>query len=646
MKTKKNGVKTDTQRPRQAAKKEGGRPDAFDGRLRSRLSELRTLYESLYGADAKAWTFFTEVIRRGYGERNDSLRALDADRLRHPDWFAARKRLGMQFDVGAFAGSFAGVEKKLDYVAECGADLLVLQPFLAGTGGPSDSLATEAFDRAREGLGSMADLEALTAACHARGMAVCADFVLHHTGAEHAWAKAARAGDPLNRQRYFMFEDWDVPFRYAEAKEPALPAEAPGSFSWCEEADTVVMTTFRADEWDLNYADPVVCNDMTAALLSFINHGVDVVRLGGLPYLWKEMGTSCRDLPQAHTLLRLLRLVCETVCPGVLLMADAGAEPVAAAAYLGSGARPECHVLADPADSAALWHTVATHDVRLYRHRLEQVFGLPKDVLRLHALRERGELFWDLDYGYLGWFGMREAPHRRFLNDYLSGRGWKSDARGVAYPHGPHPEDAALCGTTASLCGVEAARYEKNEGKIARTLRLDVMLHALTLCEDGIPVLKAGDEILQENDYKSCDAAGGDARLLHCGAMRWDLAENRHAAQTPEGRMFAALRQLEELRAAHRVFDEKADRWLVQTGDDAVLGLGRYHQGEKLVALFNFSDSPRTVCVDELGDYTDLRTGMPQDKTAVFLLPHDFAWLLCDFDAPAKEAKTAREAGA
>ena len=164
-------------------------------------------------------------------------------------------------------------------------------------------------------------------------------------------------------------------------------------------------------------------------------------------------------------------------------------------------------------------------------------------------------------------------------------------------------------------------------------LRLDLMLHAYMFTLSGIPVLYSGDEIGQENDYGYHDdpLKAADSRYLHRGDMNWKAAELRHDPETPEGRLFAGIRQLEILRASHRVFDGAADVWIVNTGNDGVLGIGRYHQGEKLVALFNFAETEKRIWVDEMGDFHDLLTGEKADKFAVELLPGAFKWLLCDF---------------
>ncbi len=623
------------------------KPDAFTSRLRGREPELRDLYESLYGPDEAAWESFIQMLKDSMAQRGAELRALDESRLKDPDWYQARDLLGMQLYVGAFAGTLNGVREKLDYVEDCGVNYIHMMPLLESPKGRSDGgFAVSDFKKVQPELGTMEDLAALSADCHARGIAVCLDFVMNHTSEDHAWAKAARAGDEDCQKRYFMYDDCDSPVRYEKTGPQVVPSTAPGNFSWCEEADKVVMTTFYPYQWDLNYANPVVFRDMTENLLFLCNRGVDIIRLDAVPYIWKELGTNCRNLPQVHTLVRMMRLACEIVCPGTLLLGEVVMEPARVAPYFGTPERPECHLLYNVTTMATTWHTVATHDVRLMEHQLGQVFALPRSDTFINYLRCHDDIGCGLDYKYLAWFGMEEVPHKRFLNDYLTGRGeWQSGARGELYNDDPRLGDARLCGTTASLCGIEAARFEKNPVRLEQALRLDVMLHAFLFTLSGIPVLYSGDEVARENDYTYHDDPDKreDSRYLHRGRMRWEDTALRGDETTPEGRIFTSLRRLEKLRAAHRVFENGADLWIMRTGDPGVLGIGRYYKGEKLAALFNFADGPRTVDLDELGEFDDLLTGTPQDKTSIFMLPGDFVWLCCDFDALEAAKKAAGE---
>jgi len=180
---------------------------------------------------------------------------------------------------------------------------------------------------------------------------------------------------------------------------------------------------------------------------------------------------------------------------------------------------------------------------------------------------------------------------------------------------------------------VETARKRHDDAMLAWALRLDLMLHALIFTMSGLPILYSGDEIARENDasYHDDPLKADDSRYLHRGRMDWAAAERAKDSGTMEGRFFAQLRRLETLRAAHRVFDSRADAWIVDTGSDSVLGIGRYYDGEKLIGLFNFGEGQTTISVAESGEYADLRTGEPVDLGTVGLLPGEHRWLLCEF---------------
>ena len=607
----------------------------FRERYQRHEAELKWLYLELYHGDEQAYAYFLDMLYRSWTARSAGLKKLDRKRLRDANWYKGHELVGMLMYVNAFAGNLAGVREKLDYIAESGVNYLHLMPLLESPEGRSDGgYAVSDFRAVQPALGTMEDLAALAEDCHSRGIAVCLDFVMNHTSEDHEWARRARAGEREFQERYFFFDNWDVPRRYEETVPQVFPTTAPGNFTWCEEAGKVVMTTFYPYQWDLNYANPAVFNDMTENMLYLCNRGVDIVRLDAVPYIWKELGTNCRNLPQVHTLVRMMRMVCEIVCPGTLLLGEVVMEPSKVVPYFGSVERPECHLLYNVTTMASTWHTVATRDTRLLQHQLGQVFALPREYTFLNYLRCHDDIGWGLDYDYLARFGADEALHKKYLNDYLTGRWPGSPARGELYNDDPRLRDARLCGTTASLCGIEAARYEKDAAKLDWALRQDVMLHAYMFTLSGIPVLYSGDEVARENDYTYHDdpLKAADSRYLHRGSMDWAAAEKRHDPDTPEGRIFTSLRRLEELRAAHRSFDGLADTWIINTHDDSVLGIGRYYQGEKLLALFNFGADERRISVLELGDFHDLLTGQRANLSDICLPAGGFVWLLCDFD--------------
>ena len=465
----------------------------FTRRLARHYDELKWLYLELY-RDEGAFSYFTGMLERCWKDRKQALRNQDAKREADPDWYRRPDLLGMMLYVDAFAGNLRGVKEKLGYLQECGVNYLHLMPLLDTPRGRSDGgYAVSDFRAVRPDLGAMEDLEKLADACRRRGISLCLDFVMNHTSEDHEWAKKARAGEPGYQERYFFYDSWDVPREFEKSVPQVFPTTAPGSFTQLEDGQ-IVMTNFYPYQWDLNYANPTVFNDMTENLLFLANRGIDVIRLDAIPYIWKELGTDCRNLPQVHTLARMLRMVCEIVCPGVLLLGEVVMEPAKVAPYFGTPEKPECHMLYNVTTMATTWHTLATGDVTLLRRQMEAVCALPRDFLFLNYLRCHDDIGWGLDYPWLAQnSGAGEVAHKRYLNDWFTGKFPGSDARGELYNDDPRLGDARLCGTTASLCGLETAEYEGDPFKRERAVACDLTLHAWMLSQSGIPVIYSGD---------------------------------------------------------------------------------------------------------------------------------------------------------
>ena len=602
---------------------------AFWTRMNAAYEELKWLYLELYHSK-EAFDYFCAMLQNAYDSRSDELKMLDEARLADPTWYKDRDVLGMLMYVQCYGKTLKGVEAHLDYLQESGVTYLHLMPLLQSPAGRSDGgYAVADFRKVEPSLGTMEELAELNAQCHKRGMSVCLDFVMNHTSEDHEWAVKARAGDPEYQSRYFFYDNWDIPNEFERTVPQVFPQTAPGNFSWCPEAKKVVMTTFWPYQWDLNYANPTVFNDMTDNMLYLCNQGVDVIRLDATPYIWKELGTSCRNLPKVHTLVRMMRLACEIVCPGTLLLGEIVMEPSKVVPYFGTVKKPECHMLYNVTTMASTWHTVATRDVRLLRHQLDTVFALPREYTFLNYLRCHDDIGWGLDYGFLHPFGFEEVSHKKFLNDWFTGKFNGSPSRGELYNDDPRLGDARMCGTTASLCGAESAEERGDAEALDMALRLDETLHAFLLTQSGIPVLYSGDEIAQlnDNDYHNDPLKEEDSRYIHRGDFSWEDAEKRNDPTTRQGRMYAFLRKLEQIRSEKLAFDANAAVWTMEPHNDHVLGIGRYYWGEKLVALFNFSPDPQTAWIDEPENYQDLMTGEYKAARAVSLPGNGFVWL-------------------
>ena len=619
-----------TAEPELAEEEKSRQEEVYRRRFNRHFDELKWLYTELYGNDS----MFAELcdnLHRFYEERNQDLKALDLRREENPGWYKQNDMLGMMLYIDNFAGDIKGVESRLDYLEKSNVNYIHLMPFLETPKGRSDGgYAVSDFRKVQEKLGTMEDLESLTAACRKKNMNVCMDFVMNHTSEDHEWAKRARQGDGEYMSRYFFYDNDAIPQQYERTVPQVFPTTAPGNFTWLDDIKHYVMTTFYPYQWDLNYKNPRVFNEMMYNFLFLANKGIDVIRIDAVPYIWKELNTDCRNLPRVHTIVRMMRMIGEIVCPGILLLGEVVMEPEKVVPYFGTVEKPECHMLYNVTTMATTWHTVATRDVRLLKRQLDIVNNLPKEYVFLNYLRCHDDIGWGLDYPTLELEGIHERSHKQYLNDYFRGYTGNSTSRGVLYNEDLVLGDARFCGTTASMCGIEKAGFEEDAQAMEKAIQMDVMLHAYMFMQSGIPVLYSGDEMGQVNDYsyKEDPDKAEDSRYIHRGAMRWDLAENITDPETVEGKMFQRLNRLEEIRKSEKVFVTNANVWTVETWEQGVLCIGRYFEGEKLFGLFNFSEYDKIAWINEIdGNYVDLISGEAIQPAGVHIQPFGFYYL-------------------
>lgn len=604
----------------------------YERRLNKHYDELKWLYCELYNNDQKMFDELCIKIERWYQKRDQEWKVLDRKREKNQDWYKTQDMLGMMLYIDAFAQTLAGVEKNLDYLKECNVNYLHLMPFMDTSKGKSDGgYAVSDYRKVQEKLGGMEELRRLSRKCHEQGISLCVDFVMNHTSEDHEWAKRALQGEKEYQERYFLFDTYDIPAEYEKTCHQVFPTTAPGNFTWREDCGKFVMTSFYPYQWDLNYTNPIVFNEMVYNLLYLANQGIDVIRIDAVPYIWKQVGTTCRNLKQVHTIVRMIRMITEIACPGVLLLGEVVMEPKKVVPYFGTLEKPECHMLYNVTTMATTWHTVATKDVSLLKRQMDIVSELPKEYIFLNYLRCHDDLGWGLDYEWLSNFAIQESSHKRFLNDYFCGLFPGSKARGELYNDDPKLQDARLCGTTASLCGLETAKASQNQEEIDHAIQKILMLNAFLLTQSGIPIIYSGDEIGQLNDYTYKEAAeidrNSDSRYLHRGGFRWDEAAQRHTKNSVSNKIFEGMKKMEALRFEYAPFSSHADVWTEDTRDRALLCVCRKLGDEVLVALFNFQEEERVAQIDmEELRFIDLFSGKRCVLKSVKMPANGYAW--------------------
>ncbi len=609
---------------------------AFKQRLEENFERLFVILLELYGDQYDFFYHLEELIgmlAQSWQGRPAALKKLDTIRESNPHWFQSNQMLGAVGYVDLFAGNLAGVRAKIPYFKELGITYLHLMPLFRCPEGENDGgYAISSYREVDPKLGSMAELTELADDLRQNGISLVLDFVFNHTSNEHEWALRARQGEPEYQSYYRMFPDRTMPDAYERTLREIFPDEHSGAFTYFPDIDRWVWTTFHSNQWDLNYSNPVVFNRMASELLFLANAGVEVLRLDAVAFIWKKMGTSCENLPEAHQLIQAFNAVTRIAAPALLFKSEAIVHPDDVVRYISP---EECQLSYNPLLMALLWNTLATREVNLLRLSMQNRFKINPACAWVNYVRCHDDIGWTFSDDDANLVGINGYDHRHFLNAFYTGRFKGSFARGLPFQENPKTGDARISGSCASLAGLEKALQEETAQEVELALRRILLIHSIILSMGGIPLIYLGDEIASLNDYgyRSDPAKARDSRWVHRPFADWDRYGQRHDQDSVPGSLYQRFNKLCQIRREITAFAGETE--VIPTRSDHVFGYIRHSAQQRIFILANFSEEPQEIFGNEIRLYglgyqfTDLVTGKDISSAQNLRLePYQFVWLL------------------
>ena len=607
---------------------------SFENRLKQRKAEMEDIFRRLYESDEKLDDLI-DIMKKYHKERNRELKELDKKREKDPLWYKRGDMLGLTMYTDLFAGSLKNLKDKVDYLDRLSLKYLHLMPLLKMPEKDNDGgYAVEDFFSIDPRFGTNEDLAELTAQLRKHGISLCLDFVMNHTASTHEWAKKAESGDKHYQDYYMCFSDRTYPDEYEKTTPEVFPSTAPGNFIWNEKMQKWVLSSFYPFQWDLNYRNPEVLNEMLSSALYLANLGVEVFRLDAVPYIWKKLGTTSRNLPEVHLIVRLMRIVLEIVCPSVILKGEVVMAPKELKAYFGTPEAPECHLLYNVSLMVNFWSSLASQDVRLLEHMAEDILSMEEHCSFVNYIRCHDDIGWGLDEDYERKIGIDPLKHKIFLYRFFEGSFPGSYSLGQLYNYDRVSLDARSCGTTASLCGIENGRNHFDDTMIEMGVKRDLLMHAALYSFKGFPMLSSGDEIGQLNDwsYMNNPSLALDSRNIHRSHFNWDNEKKAQEGKGYEGEIMKGILTLDRVRKTEPCFapEAKVNTW--KSHSDGVFSIRRTIEGRDMLCVMNFRGSKEKVHYDYfMGEYEDLFTKRVVNPGIGFeLQPYEYLYLVQD----------------
>jgi len=516
----------------------------------------------------------------------------------HADWYKDAVVYSLYVDL--FNQDFVGLNNKLDYLHDLGINCIWLLPVLESPMRDAGfdisdykNIRSELLDKTCKTSDQNVFLQFLNAA-HSKGIRVIFDISMNHTSNEHPWfIEASKSKDNPFRDYFIWSADTGL---YNEARIIFKGIEAS---NWEKKDDEYYFHRFFNFQPDLNYKNPLVLLEISKVLLFWQQAGVDGFRADATPYIWKEEGTECENLPKTHLVVKFFRAILDYVKPGTLLLAEACQQPAQVVEYMGDG--DECHAAYHFPLMPRIFKSIAMQSGKPIEETLSHAYTpeLPPSGQWFTFLRCHDELSLELVY-------VTEEERKYIHQKYCLKPEWD-------FRQGE--------GISARLSEL----MQRDERRI-------LLAYSVILTLPGTPVIYYGDEFgkLNDDDYykeQICLTGKDDTRFLVRGKINWDqLEQNLKNPESLSSHIFNKLRLMLQIRNQHITFGRGSIEFVSISGGEngSLLSFIRSYEKEKWLIIHNMSDHDLKINVPSFAVNS---VNAFDDSHPVQIEPYGFKWL-------------------
>ena len=431
------------------------------------------------------------------------------------------------------------------------------------------------------------------------------DFVCNHMSAKSEWF-ANYLAQKRGYEDFFISVDPETDLS-AVTRPRALPLLTP--FTLHDGSVRHLWTTFSDDQIDLNFASPQVLIAMVDVLLHYLLEGARYIRLDAVGFMWKIPGTTCIHLEQTHCLIQLFRAITDAVAPGTVIITETNVPHKDNISYFGDGEN-EAQMVYQFSLPPLVLHAVHRQDVKALCQWAGSLtlpstyttwfnFLASHDGIGLNPLR-----------------GILPESEILSLVDKLQQEGalvnWKNNPDGTRSPYE----------INVTYLDALSLRDSSDDERIARF----ILAHAVLLSFPGVPAVYIQSILGSRNDYEGVERLGYNRAINRkkytAGQVDRELNNNKSIRY----QIYSRLSELIAIRRGERAFHPDSQAIFDAIGEHILKIVRVAENGERMTALFNFSNKMQTVYGQTLFG-RELLSGQDISGTELTLNPWQVMWI-------------------
>lgn len=423
------------------------------------------------------------------------------------------------------------------------------------------------------------------------------DAVVNHASQSCDWFIGFLAGEAAYKD-YFVASEPSLD--YSSVTRPrALPLLH--DYEKADGSTVHVWTTFSRDQVDLNYRSIEVFLQVLDVLLCYISRGARFIRLDAIAFIWKEIGTTCLHLPEAHQIIQLYRHFIERVAPQAVIITETNVPHEENISYFGDGTN-EAHMVYNFTLPPLLMYSLHKQDVDVLT-RWAQSLQLPSDQVCFFNFTASHD-----GVGVRPLQGIVSDDEIRELADIAVQHGgfvsMKDNGDGTQSPYE----------INCNYLDFATDPGASDEDRIQRFL----LTQSVMLTMPGVPGIYYHSLLGSRNDRQAAEESGINRRINRAKLDVGDLVREIEDESSLRARLSSRYKRMLVARAAEPAFDPySAASYRNQNGVFAI------ERGDVL-AIHNFTGVKSAFDVESAS--VDLLSG-DACEARVDLRPFEFRWL-------------------
>ena len=440
------------------------------------------------------------------------------------------------------------------------------------------------------------------------------DVVLNHCSARSLWFENFKEGRNPGKDFFITVKPDAVLNEVVRPRTTDLLRPTRTIFG-----EVFVWCTFSHDQVDFNFKNPVVLIEFLKIIRRYLEHRISWFRLDAVGFLWKELGTSCINLPKTHLIIKLIRLLVENRSEDAIIITETNVPNLENLSYFGD--QDEAHLIYNFSLPPLLINTLITGDATQLKRWMMTMPSAKMGTAYFNFLASHDGV------GLRPVEGLLSTAELKNLTDTMVEFGGRLSYRATqSETDQPYEINIALWD---ALAGTD--KLGKDDFQFDRY----ICAHAILLALEGIPAIYIHSLLATRNDHSRVENTGN---LRSINRHIWDqdaLEVHLGNQESHHRKVLVRLLKLIQTRKQQKAFHPNATMFTLNLGP-GLLGFWRLSldREQKIFAIFNISKEKRTLSMETLNltieqRWIDLISGVDFiDRSGTIELdPYDFLWI-------------------